>query len=383
MVTNFILLFSGVSLLWRQQRNIPMTERAMASISLEHVVRSFGNQTVLNDISLEIADGEFLVLLGPSGCGKSTLLRTIAGLEQPSSGRVYLDGEDVTQAQPGERDIGMVFQNYSLYPHLSVKENLAFGLRARRTPRHEVDAAVGRVASLLELQELLARKPRQLSGGQRQRVALGRAIARRPRVILMDEPLSNLDSALRDRMRVQLRRLHQKVGLTTLYVTHDQQEALALADRVAVMRAGSIEQVGPPEEVLLRPATAFTAAFVGSPPMNLIHIPDPGSEAEQEITIGIRPEDLILGALSGPSISLEVSVEVLERTRDGLLLHGLWRDREVVAKLPLEADRPAAGSITTLSASIDHLAYFCPDSGRRLDLPHSERAKTLAAAQCS
>lgn len=351
----------------------------MASITLQHVRHLYGSNIALDEVSLHVEDGEFLTILGPSGCGKSTLLRIVAGLERPTSGQILIDGEDVTSLGPKHRDIGMVFQNYALFPHMSVKENIAFGLRARRVSRPEVDAAVADVAALLELGEFLHRKPRQLSGGQRQRVALGRALARRPRVLLMDEPLSNLDSALRDRMRAQLRRLHHRLGVTTLYVTHDQQEALALSDRVAVMNRARIEQVGKPADVLLRPETAFTAGFVGNPPMNLLDLPHPASPEHGEVTVGIRPEDLGLACGAQRRIDLDVLVEAMEPTRDGTLLHGLWRDRPVVARLPEGSPLPHPGSHATLSAPLEQLTYFCPRTGERLARP----AEALAEAQCS
>jgi sn-glycerol 3-phosphate transport system ATP-binding protein len=256
----------------------------MSAIKLDRVVKSWGSARAVDGISLEADEGSLLVLLGPSGCGKSTTLRLIAGLEQPDSGTVMIGGADVTHLTPAQRKIAMVFQSYALFPHLSVAENIVFGLRVRRVSRAERDSRLKRVADIVGLAQLLDRKPSQLSGGQRQRVALGRAIIAEARLCLMDEPLSNLDAKLRHEMRTEIRALQQRLGMTMVYVTHDQTEAMTMADRVVLMRDGRIEQNGPPEQLYSQPATAFTARFIGTPPMNLI--------ARDGRLIGIRPEHI-------------------------------------------------------------------------------------------
>ncbi|UFW90562.1 ABC transporter ATP-binding protein [Bradyrhizobium barranii] len=256
----------------------------MSAITLNHVSKSWGAMRAVDDISLTAGEGSLLVLLGPSGCGKSTTLRLIAGLEEADAGTIAIGGVDVTRLSPAERNISMVFQSYALFPHLSVAENIIFGLRVRRVSRAERDARLRRVADIVGLAHLLDRKPSQLSGGQRQRVALGRAIIAEARVCLMDEPLSNLDAKLRHEMRTEIRALQQRLGMTMVYVTHDQTEAMTMADRVVLMRDGRIEQNGSPEELYNRPATAFTARFIGTPPMNLVR--------QGDHLIGIRPEHI-------------------------------------------------------------------------------------------
>ena len=242
-----------------------------APVSLERVTKVYdGEVRAVDDVSLDVAAGEFVVLVGPSGCGKSTLLRMIAGLERVTAGTVRIGGEDVTTAAPPDRDIAMVFQNYALYPNKSVAENLAFGLRQRKTPKEEVARRVGEMSAMLGLEELMARRPAQLSGGQRQRVAMGRALVREPQVFLLDEPLSNLDAKLRTTMRAELARLHERLGITTVYVTHDQVEAMTLGQRVAVMRDGVLQQFGDPQTLFHQPVNLFVAAFIGSPTMNLV-----------------------------------------------------------------------------------------------------------------
>src|SRR5215469_9587379 len=242
----------------------------MAEVSLRNVVKRFDDTEVVRNISLDIPDNEFVVLVGPSGCGKSTTLRMIAGLEEISAGDIYIGGEVVNDLPPKDRDIAMVFQNYALYPHMSVFDNMAFGLKLRKFPREEIRKRVDEAARILDIQPLLERKPKALSGGQRQRVAMGRAIVRNPKVFLFDEPLSNLDAKLRVQMRTEIKKVHQTVRTTTVYVTHDQVEAMTLADRVVVMNHGVIEQVGPPQELYHNPATRFVAGFIGSPAMNFL-----------------------------------------------------------------------------------------------------------------
>lgn len=242
----------------------------MAQVILENVVKRFGKAEVVHGVDLTIADNEFLVLVGPSGCGKSTLLRMVAGLEEISAGRIQIDGRVVNDVAPKDRGCAMVFQNYALYPHMNVYKNMSFGLTIKRTPKAEIDQRVREAARILGIEELLTRKPHELSGGQRQRVAMGRAIVRKPSVFLFDEPLSNLDAKLRNSMRTEIKRLHQKVRSTIIYVTHDQVEAMTLADRIVVMRAGNVEQIGTPIELFDHPANTFVAGFIGNPPMNLV-----------------------------------------------------------------------------------------------------------------
>ena len=242
----------------------------MADIQIQNLSKSFGAFNALKDMFLQIDDGEFVVFVGPSGCGKSTALKILAGLEAASGGRIIIGGEDVTELAPGKRDIAMVFQNYALYPHLTVRQNIGFGLKMRNTDKAEINARVERAAQALEITDLLDRRPKALSGGQRQRVALGRAIVREPRVFLMDEPLSNLDAALRVQMRAEITALQRRIGVTTIYVTHDQTEAMTMADRIVIMRKGVVQQIGTPDELFSRPNNIFVAGFIGSPSMNFI-----------------------------------------------------------------------------------------------------------------
>ncbi|HBT00337.1 ABC transporter ATP-binding protein [Salipiger marinus] len=262
----------------------------MADVQLAGIIKTFGALTVIPGLDLKVPHGSFTVLVGPSGCGKSTLLRMIAGLEDPTEGEIRIGGRDVTDAEPSDRGISMVFQSYALYPHMTVAQNIDFGLRLAKMPAAERRERVAEAARILSLEDYLDRKPGQLSGGQRQRVAIGRSIVRHPEVFLFDEPLSNLDAALRTQMRVELAQLHQSIGATMIYVTHDQVEAMTLADQIVVMKAGRIEQVGAPMELYDRPATEFVAGFIGSPRMNLL----PGrAVARDDIkTVGIRPEHL-------------------------------------------------------------------------------------------
>jgi sn-glycerol 3-phosphate transport system ATP-binding protein len=278
----------------------------MAAIELEGIGKSWGDTAALQQIDLRIEAGTFCVLLGPSGCGKSTTLRIIAGLEAASAGQVRIDGRDVTTLPPAQRGVAMVFQNYALFPHLSVADNIAFGLAVRRVPAVEREQRLREAASLLGLEKLLDRKPSQLSGGQQQRVALGRALVARARVCLMDEPLSNLDAQLRQEMRRELRELQRRLQLTVVYVTHDQAEAMSMADQVVLLQHGRIEQQGAPRELYARPATTFSARFIGTPPMNLAQLERgriAGSDVDtgltDAVTIGVRPEDIVLDA-DGP-----------------------------------------------------------------------------------
>ncbi|WP_135454286.1 ABC transporter ATP-binding protein [Mycobacterium sp. DL99] len=301
----------------------------MASVKFSKVGKSYGTTTVVSDLDLELTDGSLTVLVGPSGCGKTTSLRMLAGLEEITSGSIHIGDRDVTALEPKERDIAMVFQNYALYPHLTVRENIAFPLRAKRIPRAEALRRADEIAESLGLGKLVERKPKDLSGGQQQRVAIGRAIIREPAVFLFDEPLSNLDAKLRVETRTELLRLQRKLGITALYVTHDQEEAMTLSDRIVVMRDGHIAQAGPPEEVYRRPADTFVATFVGSPKMNLIDGSVSGGELRTlsgvrmavggpdtaAVTIGVRPDDVILTPATGTGTGTGdgvASVELVE-----------------------------------------------------------------------
>ncbi|GHA20697.1 sn-glycerol-3-phosphate import ATP-binding protein UgpC [Devosia pacifica] len=294
----------------------------MASIKISSVRKVYpGNVEAISDLNLDISDGELVVLVGPSGCGKSTLLRMIAGLESITAGEVRIGDKVVNKLEPAERDIAMVFQNYALYPHMSVRQNLEYGLKNRRTPKAEIEQRVNEAARILEITRFLDRKPRQLSGGQRQRVAMGRAIVRQPKAFLFDEPLSNLDAKLRGQMRIEIKRLQRSLKTTSVYVTHDQLEAMTLADRLVVMNAGRIEQVGKPVDLFERPASLFVAGFIGSPPMNIFELATlrqlPGTTLPASIPakadlVGIRPEALRLEEPAEPFIALEGTVELIE-----------------------------------------------------------------------
>jgi lactose/L-arabinose transport system ATP-binding protein len=306
----------------------------MAELRLNGINKSFGALQVLRDVDLEIANGEFVVFVGPSGCGKSTLLRTISGLEEPTSGQVLIDGEDVTDYDPAERGVAMVFQSYALYPHMTVEENLGFGLRMGGMPREQVAVRVAEAARVLEIDELMARKPRQLSGGQRQRVAIGRAIVREPKAFLFDEPLSNLDAELRVQMRLEIAKLHQQLGATMVFVTHDQVEAMTLADRIVVLRSGVVEQQGAPTKLYDDPDNMFVAGFIGTPRMNFlagevlahreravdvrladfgqptIAVPTRAGNAKpgENVYVGIRPEHFVEAAAAAVGLKAKASV---------------------------------------------------------------------------
>jgi len=306
----------------------------MATIELKDVRKVYGgNIDAIKGVSLDIADGEMIVLVGPSGCGKSTLLRMVAGLESITGGDVIINGKRVNDMEPAERDIAMVFQNYALYPHMTVKQNLAYGLKNRGTSKDEIERRITEAARALEIEPFLARKPRQLSGGQRQRVAMGRAIVRKPAAFLFDEPLSNLDAKLRVQMRVEIRRLQRSLATTSIYVTHDQMEAMTLADRLVVLNAGRIEQVGTPIELYEKPATTFVATFIGSPSMNLMTLGKAGGWSVAEglpstvATVGIRPEDIVIaeGEVSSP-FRAEVEVIAVELVGAESYVHGATSD---------------------------------------------------------
>ncbi|HWD57695.1 MAG TPA: sn-glycerol-3-phosphate import ATP-binding protein UgpC [Stellaceae bacterium] len=351
----------------------------MATITLDDVRKSYGEREVVHGVSCDVADGELVVVVGPSGCGKSTLLRMVAGLEEVSSGAVAIDGRVVNGVEPKDRDIAMVFQNYALYPHMSVYDNMAYGLRMRGMARDAIRARVDKAAGILQLDGLLDRRPRQLSGGQRQRVAMGRAIVRDPKVFLFDEPLSNLDAKLRVQMRVEIKRLQQELRVTSLYVTHDQVEAMTLADRLIVMNGGNADQIGPPLDLYARPATAFVAGFIGSPAMNLLDgridgagavIGDcvvplrlPGGETGREVLVGLRPEHLEQAA-DGP---LRVTVELLERLGADTIVHGRLGGNGVLVTARADGTiNPPLGEMLRFAVRPEHVHLFDRSSGARL-----------------
>jgi multiple sugar transport system ATP-binding protein len=373
----------------------------MAAIKLEHVTKSFGAVTAVDDVSLDIGDGEFLVLVGPSGCGKSTLLRMIAGLEDVTSGGIGIGDRDVTDLAPRSRDIAMVFQTYALYPHMTVRQNLGYGLKARRTPKPEIAARVADVAKLLGLEDLLERRPAQLSGGQRQRVAMGRAIVRQPQAFLLDEPLSNLDAKLRVGMRASLAQLHQQLGVTTVYVTHDQTEAMTLGQRVAVMRDGKILQCDRPQELYAHPKNVFIAAFIGSPAMNLVEasydgealrfgqysVPVAAGPPQSRVILGLRPEGFEDARFAPGLPTIDAQVEVVEELGSDthLFFHvdAPPMTAEVLESASEEGLLPADKALftarvdprseatvqRTISLAVDaaRFHYFDPDSGARLE----------------
>jgi sn-glycerol 3-phosphate transport system ATP-binding protein len=333
----------------------------MAALSLRNVIKRYGvgpkaNQ-VIHGVSAEIGDHEFVVIVGPSGCGKSTLLRMVAGLEEISAGEISIGGRVVNELEPSERDIAMVFQNYALYPHMTVFDNMAYGLKIAKVPVPEIKTRVDKAAKILELGHLLERKPRELSGGQRQRVAMGRAIVRQPQVFLFDEPLSNLDAKLRAQTRIEIQKLHRELGITSLFVTHDQVEAMTLAQRIIVMNGGVMDQFGTPEEVYNRPATTFVASFIGSPPMNLLKNA-PGVRPGQ--ILGVRPEHLKLDQ-TGWTVQVE-HVELLGAER---LVYGRIGEEQIIMRTD-EADHPpTAGDTVHISAPQERLHWFDAGSGKR------------------
>jgi sn-glycerol 3-phosphate transport system ATP-binding protein len=346
----------------------------MASIDIQGVKKVYaGGVTAIHSLDLAIPDGELVVLVGPSGCGKSTLLRMIAGLEAISEGTIAIDGNVVNDKEPAERDIAMVFQNYALYPHMTVRGNLEYGLKNRGTPRDEIDRRVNEAARILEIAPFLDRRPRQLSGGQRQRVAMGRAIVRQPKAFLFDEPLSNLDAKLRGQMRIEIKRLQRNLATTSVYVTHDQLEAMTLADRLVVMNAGRIEQVGKPLALYERPATLFVAGFIGSPPMNLVDIDylrDKGALALPDGTdlVGIRPDTIQLTVPEGPHLVLTATVELYEPIGGESHLHMRLdgSGQLIVAAVPART-AVTEGAKATLHVSMTDLHPFNRETGRRTD----------------
>jgi len=351
----------------------------MAPVSLRDVRKAFGSTEVLHGVSVEIGDGEFVVLVGPSGCGKSTLLRMIAGLENISRGEIAIGGRVVNRLPPKERDVAMVFQNYALYPHMTVRENMAFSLMLAKAPKQVIDAQVGRAAAILGLGQLLDRYPRQLSGGQRQRVAMGRAIVRDPQVFLFDEPLSNLDAKLRVQMRAEIKELHQRLGSTTIYVTHDQIEAMTMADTIVVMNHGRVEQIGSPLELYDRPANLFVAGFIGSPAMNFLrgHIGGGGFTTGEGIVLplppaargangarlvyGIRPEHVRLTDAGVPA-----TVQLVEPTGSETQVTVRVGETQLIGAFR-ERIMPRPGEVIRITAEATLAHLFDEETGRRLD----------------
>src|SRR5919198_876011 len=335
----------------------------MASVTYENVTKQFDGTTAVKDFSVQVSDGEFLVLVGPSGCGKSTALRMLAGLEEVTEGRILIGERTVNNLAPGARDVAMVFQSYALYPHMTVYDNLAFGLRNKRMPKEEVDRRGGPGAGNPDLGKLRKRKPKQLSGGQRQRVALGGAIVREPAAFLMDEPLSNLDAQLRVATRAEILKLQRDLGTTTIYVTHDQVEAMTMGDRIAVMRDGLLQQIGTPEQLYTRPRNVFVAGFIGSPAMNLV--PSEVVDAGGGRIAGFRPEHVQLGAGRGDALTFTATVEVVEYLGDEQLVHLTKKETPLQAKIPVE-ERVQPGDETTLSIPRDKLHLFDPETEERV-----------------
>ncbi len=364
----------------------------MAEVTLKDVRKVYaGGVEAVKGVSFDVPDGHFCVLVGPSGCGKSTLLRMVAGLETITGGDIDIGGRIVNQIEPADRDIAMVFQNYALYPHMSVYNNMAYGLRNRGMPKPEIDTRVQEAARILEIGPMLDRKPRQLSGGQRQRVAMGRAIVRQPKVFLFDEPLSNLDAKLRIAMRVEIRKLQRRLNTTSIYVTHDQLEAMTLADILVVMNGGQVEQIGNPLAIYQKPATTFVASFIGAPPMNLMPLRSDetrtqfagdGRATGEAAILGIRPEDFVISSepIAG-GIALDLTVEAIERVGAETFLYGTRQHEvqgvaanpgelppgEVIVRIP-GATAPAIGERIRAIAPRQKLHLFTADGRKRIDL---------------
>jgi multiple sugar transport system ATP-binding protein len=329
----------------------------MASVTYDHVTKKFADTVAVRELELGVNDGEFMVLVGPSGCGKSTALRMLAGLEKVTDGRILIGDRVVNNVAPQHRDIAMVFQSYALYPHMTVYENLAFGLRNQNVPKKDIDRRVRRAADILDLDPLIKRKPKQLSGGQRQRVALGRAIVREPAAFLMDEPLSNLDAKLRVQTRAEILKLQQELGTTTIYVTHDQVEAMTMGDRIAVMNCGVLQQVGTPVELYREPRNLFVAGFIGSPAMNLVPASLLDGLGGEDRIAGFRPEHIDLGDGRPDAIHFDARIQVIEYLGDEQLVHITRRDAELQAKLPVE-DELALGQERTFTIPRDKVLLF-------------------------
>ena len=364
----------------------------MSGVVLDKLVKKYGAVQVVHGIDLNVAEQEFVVLVGPSGCGKSTTLRMIAGLEEISGGQVSIDGNIVNRVAPKDRDVAMVFQNYALYPHLNVADNIAFGLKIRKVKKAEIASSVSEVAEILGLTEYLERRPADLSGGQRQRVAMGRAIVRHPKVFLFDEPLSNLDAKLRTQMRAEIKRLHKRLGVTSVYVTHDQVEAMTLADRIVVMNDGRIEQVGTPMELFLNPINTFVAGFIGSPPMNqfeailegtsegpkakffdqtldLPHLKELEGRNGDKITIGIRPEHVTIH--SGGQGDVDVTLDLVETLGSEALLHTSLGDVPFIIKTETGGDISHLNEVNSFAVPPEQVKVFDDKTGLAMGHPGS------------
>jgi len=373
----------------------------MATVTFDHVYKRYGDVTAVSDLNLEIGDGEFMVLVGPSGCGKTTSLRMIAGLEEISDGQLRIGDRVVNDVAPKDRDIAMVFQSYALYPHMSVRDNLAFGLKLRKVPKSDIDKRISEAAGILQLEKLLDRKPKELSGGQRQRVALGRAIVREPAVFLMDEPLSNLDAKLRVQTRAEIARLHQRLGTTMVYVTHDQVEAMTMGQRIAVMSDGLLQQVGTPQQLYDHPVNRFVAGFIGSPSMNFVEtdVPDGAGDIHSDdlqvpvpsafkegmsgmtgkVVVGFRPEHLELGEVEGPAASLQGTADVVEYLGNEELLHVTSGGKDIVAIVD-SSHRVKPGDVVKLKLPADKLHMFDAESGLTINRSLAEAAAVPVAA---
>ena len=361
----------------------------MANVTLRNIRKTYsGGVEAIKGIDFGVDDGQFCVLVGPSGCGKSTLLRMVAGLETITGGEIDIGGRIVNQIEPADRDIAMVFQNYALYPHMSVYDNMAYGLRNRGMAKGEIDSRVQEAARILEIGPMLGRKPRQLSGGQRQRVAMGRAIVRQPKVFLFDEPLSNLDAKLRIAMRVEIRKLQRRLKTTSIYVTHDQLEAMTLADILVVMNGGEVEQIGNPLDIYQKPATTFVASFIGAPPMNLMRLSDSGIQLDATGAgagiLGIRPEDLVMSNDATPAggLVLDLNVEAIERVGAETYIYGVRAEQgetpavsakpgelppgEILVRIPGQGG-PAIGERIRAIARREKLHVFSPDGRKRIN----------------
>lgn len=356
----------------------------MSGVKLENIIKAYGAAQVVHGINLQVAEKEFVVLVGPSGCGKSTTLRMIAGLEEITEGELSIYGKTVNRIAPKDRDVAMVFQNYALYPHLNVADNMAFGLRIRNMPKPEIEQQIKNVAEILELTDYLDRRPADLSGGQRQRVAMGRAIVRHPKVFLFDEPLSNLDAKLRTQMRAEIRRLHNRLGVTSIYVTHDQVEAMTLADRIVVMNEGRIEQVGTPMDLFMNPANIFVASFLGSPPMNQINgvITDKGVDVGgvtiavngkvadhigRDVVLGIRPEHVTLTKEKGTT-ALPIELELVEPLGSEALLHAHNGDNQLVFKTETQGSIDHLSAVKQVFVPAAMVKLFDVDTGEAISL---------------